>query len=70
MHTYGNNELFDGYDGELCGIHHIKDGVDLCSKNKILCKYGLHTGNEHTYCIHPNRRSFIVLSNKDVIDSS
>lgn len=49
-------------DTSVCSTERIASEVSRCSFNKMECKYGLFAGKTSTYCLHPDHKKFLQIS--------
>jgi hypothetical protein len=50
-------------DTRNCITERITSELSKCSGNHNECNYGLYAGKTSTYCLHPDHKKFIILSN-------
>jgi len=50
-------------DTKDCITERITSELSRCTGNKNECNYGLYAGKTYTYCLHPDHRKFLMLSN-------
>ena len=51
-------------DSRVCVTEQIASGLFRCAGNNKKCDYGLYAGETFTYCMHPDHRKFLTVSNK------
>jgi len=51
-------------DMKICITERITSDLSRCSENNKDCNYGLYAGETFTYCMHPDHRKFLIVSNK------
>jgi hypothetical protein len=63
MQTIGDEILQAEPDTWICTTERITSELSRCSKNNKECKNGLSAGKTSTYCLHPDHKKFLMISN-------
>jgi hypothetical protein len=63
MQTLDCEILQEEPDTITCTTERITSDLSRCYRNNNKCKYGLYAGKTSTYCLHPDHRKFLKLSN-------
>jgi hypothetical protein len=63
MQIIGSETFQSEPDTRNCITERITSELSRCSGNNNKCKNSLYAGNTFTYCLHPDHRKFLMLSN-------
>ena len=64
MQSHCDESLKTEPETRNCTTERITSELSRCSSNNKDCKYGLFAGRTCTYCLHPDHRNFLVISNQ------